>query len=136
MRVVPQSRHRHNYPDTDWRLMIHRPVAETGRSRALKLWFTVHAPSFRSNWASRAHSPLRCAGKQTEELLEKDGCFWVFKLFVRAHVGLVCFYVALGGRELNEALLRRVNESGKAFLIHSLTEVIHENPKWQRAATV
>ncbi|KAF1791247.1 Pyridoxal-phosphate binding site [Phytophthora cactorum] len=60
--------------------------------------------------------------KQAEELLMKDGRF---KLFVRARMGLVCFYVAFGGRELNEALLRRVNESGKAFLIHSVVDGVH-----------
>ncbi|KAG3054022.1 hypothetical protein PC122_g22162 [Phytophthora cactorum] len=40
-------------------------------------------------------------------------------------MGLVCFYVAFGGRELNEALLRRVNESGKEFLIHSVVDGVH-----------
>ncbi|GLE07634.1 hypothetical protein PINS_up018237 [Pythium insidiosum] len=40
-------------------------------------------------------------------------------------MGLVCFYVSFGGRELNEALLRRVNESGKIFLIHSVVDGVH-----------
>ncbi|KAF4317097.1 hypothetical protein BBO99_00008220 [Phytophthora kernoviae] len=137
----------------DWQVPLGR------RFRALKLWFT-----FRRFGASglRAHIRQSVAlAKQAEELLAKDARF---EFFVRARMGLVCFYVAFGGRELNEALLRRVNESGKAFLIHSvvdgvhflrlaigglevdtwhienvvhvlsttLSEVIAENPKWQK----
>eukprot|EP00644_Phytophthora_capsici_P017517 jgi/Phyca11/9795/fgenesh1_pm.PHYCAscaffold_42_\ len=137
----------------DWQVPLGR------RFRALKLWFT-----FRRFGASGLRAHIRRSvelAKQAEDLLEKDGRF---RFFVQARMGLVCFYVAFGGRELNEALLRRVNESGKAFLIHSvvdgvhflrlaigglevdawhiqnvvdilskaLTEVIDENPKWQK----
>lgn len=137
----------------DWQVPLGR------RFRSLKLWFT-----FRRFGASGLRAHIRhsvALARQAEELLLKDTRF---KLFVRARMGLVCFYVAFGGRELNEALLRRVNESGKAFLIHSvvdgvhflrlaigglevdgwhienvvrvlstsLTDVIAENPKWQK----
>ncbi|KAI9907296.1 hypothetical protein PsorP6_003306 [Peronosclerospora sorghi] len=137
----------------DWQVPLGR------RFRALKLWFTL-----RRLGASglRAHIRRSVAfARQAEELLLKDGRF---QLFVRARMGLVCFNVAFGGRELTEALLRRVNTSGKVFLIHSvvdgtyfvrlalggieidswhvenvvnllsnaLTELVVENPKWQR----
>ncbi|RLN56898.1 hypothetical protein BBJ29_007674 [Phytophthora kernoviae] len=98
----------------DWQVPLGR------RFRALKLWFT-----FRRFGASglRAHIRQSVAlAKQAEELLAKDARF---EFFVRARMGLVCFYVAFGGRELNEALLRRVNESGKAFLIHSVVDGVH-----------
>ncbi|KAG6942864.1 hypothetical protein JG688_00017884, partial [Phytophthora aleatoria] len=67
-----------------------------------------------------------------------------FKLFVRARMGLVCFYVAFGGREL---LLDGVHflrlaigglevdawhiENVVTVLSKALTEVVDENPKWQ-----
>ncbi|KAL4133356.1 hypothetical protein PRIC2_003674 [Phytophthora ramorum] len=71
----------------------------------------------------RAHIRHSIAlAKQAEELLTKDNRF---KLFVQARMGLVCFYVAFGGRELNESLLRVVNESVKAFLIHSVVDGVH-----------
>ncbi|KAG2768652.1 Tyrosine decarboxylase 1 [Phytophthora cactorum] len=98
----------------DWQVPLGR------RFRALKLWFT-----FRRFGATGLREHIRrsvALAKQAEELLMKDGRF---KLFVRARMGLVCFYVAFGGRELNEALLRRVNESGKEFLIHSVVDGVH-----------
>jgi aromatic-L-amino-acid decarboxylase len=98
----------------DWQVPLGR------RFRALKLWFT-----FRRFGATGLREHIRhsvALAKQAEELLERDGRF---QLFVRARMGLVCFYVAFGGRELNEALLRRVNESGKAFLIHSVVDGVH-----------
>ncbi|EGZ20088.1 hypothetical protein PHYSODRAFT_496942 [Phytophthora sojae] len=98
----------------DWQVPLGR------RFRALKLWFT-----FRRFGASGLRKHIRqsvALAQQAEELLTKDSRF---KLFVKARMGLVCFYVAFGGRELNEALLRRVNESGKAFLIHSVVDGVH-----------
>ncbi|GMF48089.1 unnamed protein product [Phytophthora fragariaefolia] len=98
----------------DWQVPLGR------RFRSLKLWFT-----FRRFGASGLREHIRRSvtlSKQTEELLVKDSRF---KLFVKARMGLVCFYVAFGGREINEALLRRVNESGKAFLIHSVVDGVH-----------
>ncbi|GMF62942.1 unnamed protein product [Phytophthora fragariaefolia] len=98
----------------DWQVPLGR------RFRSLKLWFT-----FRRFGASGPREHIRCSvalSKQAEKLLVKDSRF---KLFVKARMGLVCFYVAFGGREINEALLRRVNESGKAFLIHSVVDGVH-----------
>ncbi|KAG6615728.1 Tyrosine decarboxylase 1 [Phytophthora cinnamomi] len=98
----------------DWQVPLGR------RFRALKLWFT-----FRRFGATGLREHIRhsvALAKQAEELLTKDRRF---KLFVKARMGLVCFYVAFGGREINEALLRRVNESGKAFLIHSVVDGVH-----------
>ncbi|KAI9992504.1 hypothetical protein PInf_017923 [Phytophthora infestans] len=98
----------------DWQVPLGR------RFRALKLWFT-----FRRFGATGLREHIRRSvslAQHAEELLEKDGRF---KLFVRARMGLVCFYVTFGGREMNEALLRRVNESGKVFLIHSVVDDVH-----------
>ncbi|RLN54708.1 hypothetical protein BBJ28_00025246 [Nothophytophthora sp. Chile5] len=98
----------------DWQVPLGR------RFRALKLWFT-----FRRFGASGLRAHIRhsvALAQRAEQLLEDDRRF---RLFVRARMGLVCFSVAFGGRELNEALLRRVNESGKAFLIHSVVDGVH-----------
>ncbi|KAF1784861.1 Pyridoxal-phosphate binding site [Phytophthora cactorum] len=68
----------------DWQVPLGRRFPST---QAL-----VYLPSFWSHWAPRHIRRSVALAKQAEELLMKDGRF---KLFVRARMGLVCFYVAL-----------------------------------------
>ncbi|TYZ60149.1 hypothetical protein PybrP1_003116 [[Pythium] brassicae (nom. inval.)] len=98
----------------DWQVPLGR------RFRALKLWFT-----FRRFGAEGLRAHIRRAvalAKRAEALLLADGRF---RIFVPVRMGLVCFYVAFGGRALNEQLLRRVNASGRAFLVHSVVDGVH-----------
>lgn len=98
----------------DWQVPLGR------RFRALKLWFT-----FRRFGAEGLRSHIRQTiewAKRVDRQLVADGRF---DIFVPTRMGLVSFVVAFGGRELNEELLRRVNESGKAFLIHSVVKGTH-----------
>lgn len=95
----------------DWQVPLGR------RFRSLKLWFT-----FRRMGASGLRSHIRRSielTKRAEKQLVDDGRF---EIFVPTRMALVCFSTAFGGRELNEELLRRVNNSGKAFLIHSVVD--------------
>ncbi|TMW64979.1 hypothetical protein Poli38472_009146 [Pythium oligandrum] len=98
----------------DWQIQL------THRFRALKIWFTL-----RRFGATGMRNHIRRSiglAKRAESLLLKDGRF---QIFTPVRMSLVCFYVAFGGRELNEALLRRVNDSGKMFLIHSVVDGVH-----------
>lgn len=98
----------------DWQVPLGR------RFRSLKLWFT-----FRRFGATGLRAHIRRAialAKRAETQLLADGRF---RIFVPVRMALVCFYVAFGGRELNEQLLRRVNDSGKAFLVHSVVDGVH-----------
>ncbi|KAJ0393137.1 hypothetical protein P43SY_005432 [Pythium insidiosum] len=98
----------------DWQVPLGR------RFRALKLWFTM-----RRFGAEGLRAHIRRSidlARRAETALLEDGRFTIF---TPVRMGLVCFYVSFGGRELNEALLRRVNESGKIFLIHSVVDGVH-----------
>jgi aromatic-L-amino-acid decarboxylase len=95
----------------DWQVPLGR------RFRALKLWFT-----FRRFGASGLREHIRRSiahAKSAEGQLLADGRFTIF---VPTRMALVCFSVAFGGRQVNEELLHRVNDSGKAFLIHSVVD--------------
>ena len=91
----------------DWQVPLGR------RFRALKLWFTLRRFGAQG---LRAHIQLslRLAQKATR-LLEEDGRF---DIVVPTRTSLVCFK-AKDGRLVNEKLLKKVNESGKLFLIHT-----------------
>ncbi|KAJ0395507.1 hypothetical protein ATCC90586_001268 [Pythium insidiosum] len=95
----------------DWQVALGR------RFRSLKLWFTL-----RRFGAEGLRAHIRRSielTRRAESLLLQDGRFTIF---TPVRMALVCFYVSFGGRELNEALLRRVNDTGKIFLIHSVVD--------------
>ncbi|GLE10135.1 hypothetical protein PINS_up022130 [Pythium insidiosum] len=98
----------------DWQVPLGR------RFRALKLWFTMRRFGAEG---LRAHirRSIELAKRAESQLMRTV----VSTIFTPVRMGLVCFYVSFGGRELNEALLRRVNESGKIFLIHSVVDGVH-----------
>ncbi|GLE07631.1 hypothetical protein PINS_up018234 [Pythium insidiosum] len=95
----------------DWQVALGR------RFRSLKLWFTLRRFGAEG---LRAHirRTIELTRRAESQLIE-DGRFTIF---TPVRMGLVCFYVSFGGRELNEALLRRVNDTGKTFLIHSVVD--------------
>ncbi|GLE10131.1 hypothetical protein PINS_up022126 [Pythium insidiosum] len=98
----------------DWQVALGR------RFRSLKLWFTLRR--FGANGLrAHIHRSIEMA-KRAETLLLKDGRFTIF---TPVRMSLVCFYVSFGGRELNEAVMRRANETGKIFLIHSVVDGTH-----------
>lgn len=98
----------------DWQVPLGR------RFRALKLWFTLRRFGAEG---LRAHIRRAVAlAQQAEALLVADGRF---RIFTPVRMGLVCFHVAFGGRALNEQLLRRLNASGKTFLVHSVVDGVH-----------
>jgi aromatic-L-amino-acid/L-tryptophan decarboxylase len=98
----------------DWQVALGR------RFRSLKLWFTM-----RRFGADGLRTHIRRSidfTKRAETLLVEDGRFTIF---TPVRMALVCFYVSFGGRALNEALLRKVNDDGKIFLVHSVVDGVH-----------
>ncbi|GLE10133.1 hypothetical protein PINS_up022128 [Pythium insidiosum] len=98
----------------DWQVPLSR------RFRSLKLWFTLRR--FGAN-GLRTHIRRSIEmAKRAESLLLQDGRFVIF---TPVRMALVCFHVAFGGRELNEAVMRHANDTGKIFLIHSVVDGTH-----------
>lgn len=119
----------------DWHIPLGR------RFRALKLWFVIRHYGIEG---------LRHHVSQHIELARQFAS-WVeaderFELAAPAPLNLVCFR-HLGGDAVNEALMNRLNESGKLYLTHtklngrlalrmaigqSMTEERHVRAAWQR----
>ncbi|TDI48452.1 MAG: aspartate aminotransferase family protein [Acidobacteria bacterium] len=119
----------------DWHIPLGR------RFRALKLWFVIRHYGIEG---------LRHHVSQHIELARQFAS-WVeaderFELAAPAPLNLVCFR-HLGGDAVNEALMNRLNESGKLYLTHtkldgrlalrmaigqSMTEERHVRKAWER----
>jgi aromatic-L-amino-acid decarboxylase len=109
-----KNEHMHQVNYKDWQVPLGR------RFRALKLWFVL-----RRFGAEGLRQHIRRSIKLAQhahQLLKEDGRF---EMFVPTRMGLVCFYLKKGGRQANEELLKRVNDSGKIFLIHSVVDGQH-----------
>ncbi|XP_055327314.1 aromatic-L-amino-acid decarboxylase-like [Paramacrobiotus metropolitanus] len=97
--LVPDYRH--------WQIPLGR------RFRSLKLWFVMRM--YGVEGIQRQIREQVALAKEFEQLLASDHRF---ELAVPVRMGLTCFRLK-GPNELNEKLLRRINESGKIYLTPS-----------------
>ncbi|KAB5529531.1 hypothetical protein DKX38_019612 [Salix brachista] len=97
----------------DWQIALSR------RFRALKLWVVIRRHGI-ANLMFHIRSHVNLA-KRFESLVAKDSRF---EVVVPRRFSLVCFRLkhndACKASELNSKLLAAVNESGRAFMIHSV----------------
>jgi aromatic-L-amino-acid decarboxylase len=91
----------------DWHVPLGR------RFRALKLWFVIRHYGI-EGLQSVVREHLRLA-RELASWVEADPDF---ELAAPVPVNLVCFR-HVGGDEVNEAIMHRLNESGKLFLTHT-----------------
>ncbi len=120
----------------DWHVQLGR------RFRALKLWFVIRHYGIKGLRAHiREHVRL---GQQFAAWVAADPAF---ELAAPAPLNLVCFRLRDGGDAANQALLERLNASGKLYLTHTvldgqytlrlsiggtLTEARHVEAAWAR----
>ena len=95
----------------DWHVQLRR------RFRALKLWFVIR------------HYGVEGLQHHVREhvRLAQQFAAWVaaepaFELAAPAPLNLVCFRLREGGDEANQALLERLNASGKMYLTHTVLD--------------
>ena len=99
----------------DWGVPLGR------RFRALKLWFVL-----RSFGTETLQEKLRNHIRMAKELAERIGQEDEFELMAPVTLSLICFRYKPKGLEdemqlndLNEKLLKKINDSGKIFLTHT-----------------
>jgi aromatic-L-amino-acid decarboxylase len=92
----------------DWHVQMGR------RFRSLKLWFVIRHYGVQGlQYHIRQHVQL--AQEFARWIREDEG----FELAVPAHLNLVCFR-HLGGDELNQGIMERLNRSGEMYLTHTI----------------
>jgi len=107
-----QDREVKNY--RDWGIPLGR------RFRALKLWFVM-----RNFGVKNMQDILRKHMSLTQLLLKKIEAHPQLEVLAPVNLNLICFRLNPGGmsdqdlNELNARLLTRINQTGKAFLIHT-----------------
>ena len=122
MQIVPEylkTRHQGKVNDyCDWSVQLGR------RFRALKLWFVIRSYGI-SGLQEKLRMHIRLA-KNLEEKITNDPDF---EIVAPVSLNLVCFRFLPKGiekpediDEINESLLRRINQTGKLFISHTRLE--------------